>query len=228
MNRKGKVFWYNTIFWIFVVMVVIAGYMLINSTITKNHIKELKDELNKTNISINPDTGVPIISIPVNTTNTTNINNISKPKPVPTPVPKPVSNVTYKYILYPNPKYTTGDILTREKNVICRAGYSAQVRDVPASVRKQVFANYEIPFPQPLRSTELDHMISLELGGSNDISNLWIEPSDSIVGKGRGFESKDKIENYLHEQVCSGKMTIDEAQTVIRTKWYDIYLQQYG
>lgn len=97
---------------------------------------------------------------------------------------------------------------------ICTSGYSASVRNVPDSVKKQVYAEYGITN----RSTgeyEVDHLISLELGGSNDISNLFPEPAEPRPG----FHEKDKVENWLHIEVCSGKMTLLEAQTIISKNW---------
>ncbi len=101
---------------------------------------------------------------------------------------------------------------------VCQPGYSSQVRDVPESVKNQVYAEYGIASQSP-GQYEVDHLISLELGGSNDISNLWPEPADPRPG----FHEKDKVENYLHDQVCSGKMTLHDAQVQISTDWYSVY-----
>jgi len=72
---------------------------------------------------------------------------------------------------------------------------------------------------------EEDHLISLELGGNpTDSSNLWPEPYNASISDG-GARYKDKVENYLHEQVCAGSMTLREAQTVIVNDWYKVYKQ---
>jgi hypothetical protein len=67
---------------------------------------------------------------------------------------------------------------------------------------------------------EVDHLISLELGGSNDIKNLWPEPYLPRPGA----RQKDVLENWLHKQVCSGKMPLSDAQRMIATDWYAPYL----
>jgi hypothetical protein len=69
-----------------------------------------------------------------------------------------------------------------------------------------------------LRSTvELDHLIPLELGGANDVSNLWPEISDE---SGQGFRnSKDQVENSLKEAVCAHRIAIADAQNAIATNW---------
>jgi hypothetical protein len=62
-------------------------------------------------------------------------------------------------------------------------------------------------------------LISLELGGSNDISNLWPEAADPTPG----FHQKDQVENYLHKQVCDGKLSLKQAQQEIATDWLQVY-----
>ena len=51
-----------------------------------------------------------------------------------------------------------------------------------------------------------DHLVSLELGGDpTDPRNLWPEPIDRA-------KEVDGIEDALNGQVCSGELTLDEAQ----------------
>ena len=66
---------------------------------------------------------------------------------------------------------------------------------------------------------EVDHLISLELGGSNEIANLWPEAASPTPG----FHQKDQVENYLHDQVCSGAISLREAQNEIATNWLAVY-----
>ncbi len=74
---------------------------------------------------------------------------------------------------------------------------------------------------------ELDHVISLELGGApSDPKNLYPEPySNTVRGIDYGAHAKDKVENYLHKQVCSGIITLVEAQKEIGTNWVSVYEQ---
>ena len=65
---------------------------------------------------------------------------------------------------------------------------------------------------------EVDHLIALELGGSNTIRNLWPEAALPLPG----FHEKDKVENYLHRQVCAGRMTLKVAQRKIVTNWLTV------
>jgi hypothetical protein len=97
--------------------------------------------------------------------------------------------------ILPDPKLTPGAVLPVTKDDICVPGYTKKVRDVPQSVKDQVYAEYGITSHQP-RQYEIDHLISLELGGSNSIKNLWPE---SLRTKPWNAHVKDQLKNRLHE-----------------------------
>lgn len=119
----------------------------------------------------------------------------------------------------PDSQCTPGDIVTNVTvDQICQPGYASSVRNVTTSEKDQVYAEYGI-FSHNPGEYEVDHLVSLELGGSNDISNLWPEAASPKPG----FHEKDKVENYLHDQVCTGKISLQEAQTQIATDWFQIY-----
>ena len=101
---------------------------------------------------------------------------------------------------------------------ICTPGYASSVRNVPFSEADQVYAEYSI-YHHYSGQYEDDHLVPLELGGSNDIANLWPE----LASPTPGFHQKDQVENYLHDQVCSGAMPLKEAQTEVATNWIAVY-----
>lgn len=114
---------------------------------------------------------------------------------------------------------TPGAILPNvTKTQVCTSGYAKSVRNVPQSEKNQVYAEYGIA-THTAGEYEVDHLVSLELGGSNDISNLWPEAASPKPG----FHEKDKVENYLNSQVCSGAISLQEAQIEIATNWLDVY-----
>ena len=122
--------------------------------------------------------------------------------------------------IYPNSNITPGDtfpgVTAKE---VCVSGYSSSVRNVSSDEKAAVYQSYgmqNIP-----GKDEVDHLISLELGGSNNIKNLWPEP----YAPPPGAHEKDKVENALHAEVCNGTMTLQEAQRIISTDWYAYYLQ---
>lgn len=105
---------------------------------------------------------------------------------------------------------------TKEK--VCKSGYAGSVRNVTTSLKNKVYAAYGVKTRKP-GQYEVDHLVSLELGGSNDISNLWPELAEPRPG----FHEKDKVENYLHDQVCSGAISLKDAQIKIATDWVSVY-----
>ena len=79
--------------------------------------------------------------------------------------------------------------------------------------------------PRPYGTTlEIDHIVSLEIGGSNDIANLFPER----VRPSPGYRVKDKLENKLHDLVCDGAMTLRAAQRGIATNWQALYKKVFG
>lgn len=120
--------------------------------------------------------------------------------------------------LYPNPALTPGDILPGvTADQVCTSGYSSSVRSVNSQEKAEVFRRYGIP--DVAGKYEVDHFVSLELGGSNNVTNLWPQPYSPFPGA----RDKDKVEDYLHSQVCWGDMTLTQAQTAIRQDWYAVY-----
>ena len=101
---------------------------------------------------------------------------------------------------------------------ICKSGYSSSVRNVPFSEKDQAYAEYGI-HSHSSGQYEVDHLVPLELGGSNAIANLWPEAASPTPG----FHQKDEVENYLHDQVCSGAMSLKDAQNQIATNWLAVY-----
>jgi hypothetical protein len=125
-----------------------------------------------------------------------------------------------KYL--PDPKMSPGDALDVTPTDFCVSGYSSKVRDVPDSVKNQVYQEYGITSHKP-GEYEVDHIISLELGGSNLIRNLWPQP---YFGEWNAH-IKDKLENRLHTLVCNGSLDMKTAQQAIATNWIAAY-QKYA
>lgn len=98
---------------------------------------------------------------------------------------------------------------------ICVSGYTQTVRNVPVSLKRKIYAEYGISYPQPTGSYEADHLIPLELGGNNDISNLFPESAAPAPG----FHEKDLVENFLHNEVCAGRADLAAAQEQIAGNW---------
>ena len=123
----------------------------------------------------------------------------------------------------PNHILTPGDTLVVSEKDLCKSGYSATVRNVPESEKKQVYEEYNMQPDKSPCPCECDHLISLEIGGSNDIRNLWPQPYSGKFSARR----KDVLETHLKRLVCDGKITLKEAQEEIKGDWTKAYLK-YG
>lgn len=133
--------------------------------------------------------------------------------------------------MLPNPALTPGatDARVTQANVhntICKAGYTSQVRSVSAAQKRAVMARYSLPTAD-LKRVEIDHFFSLELGGSNDITNLWPQYYEAAPGQVGylGARQKDVVESSLHRAICSGKITLIDAQAAIR-EWPKVYRER--
>ena len=122
--------------------------------------------------------------------------------------------------ILPDRELTPGNVdplLT--KDVICSPEFrTGKYRNVSVEVKKKVFVEYGIPW-EHYGEYEVDHLVSLELGGSNDIKNLWPEAYEPSPGA----REKDKVENYLRREVCAGRMDLEDARKQIETNWYFVY-----
>jgi hypothetical protein len=108
---------------------------------------------------------------------------------------------------------------------ICAPGYSESVRAVSTRTKRGVYAEYGIKKHAHARGRyEVDHLISLELGGSNSLANLWPEAAVPRPG----FHEKDVLENLLHDRVCAGTVTLAAAQQAIAGDWVAEYSAAQG
>ncbi len=108
---------------------------------------------------------------------------------------------------------------TTTAETICVTGYTKTVRSVSTKLRKQLFAAYGVSYPPPSGAYELDHLVPLELGGNNDAANLFPE----AAAPNPGFKDKDVVENYLHDEVCAGRLGLRAAQKQIADDWLSVY-----
>ena len=128
----------------------------------------------------------------------------------------------------PDPQCTPGGInSTVTLTVMLDAGWRTRcIRDCEESqARKHVaYSWYKIPNPQhnsgSSKICELDHLVPLELGGADGMGNIWPQcgPDDATL-KNRYFKLKDRVENYLTDEVKAERMPLDAAQRGIASDW---------
>jgi hypothetical protein len=123
----------------------------------------------------------------------------------------------------PDHHCTPGVVATTNVPKVCTPGYTEQVRNVSESTKNAVYREYGIR-THSRGQYEIDHLIPLELGGSNSIRNLFAE---AALPK-PGFHQKDVLENKLHSLVCSGDLNIRTAQKAIASNWLAAYKRYAG
>ncbi len=92
-------------------------------------------------------------------------------------------------------------------DTICKSGWTRTIRP-PSDYTGELKLEQMKAYGRRGRPWDYqeDHLISLELGGHpTDPRNLWPEPIDRA-------EEVDQVENELNDAVCSGRMTLEEAQ----------------
>ena len=86
---------------------------------------------------------------------------------------------------------------------VLRSGYTKLVRHVTAATKRKVYAAYGIKSHRS-GQYEIDHLVPLELGGSNSVSNLFPEAASPRPG----FHDKDRLENEVHDRACAGRQQL--------------------
>ena len=128
----------------------------------------------------------------------------------------------------PDPSCSPGAINpTLTLAVLKTKGFTTKcVRDQASSPhdKQETYAWYKIKKPAnnsgKTQTCELDHIISLELGGADTVDNLWPQcgPAKVALSK-RFFKQKDAVENFLAREVKAGRMDLSDAQRGIAEDW---------
>ena len=133
-------------------------------------------------------------------------------------------DLSWASLAIPDRNLTPGATRPVSLENVCSMAHEEVVREVPDSVRQQVFREYGIVNPRP-EDYEIDYLIAPGLGGTEDIHNLWPEPSSSV---GWNAHVKDALEERLHQLVCAGDLDIPTAQRAIATDWITAYKKYLG
>ena len=111
------------------------------------------------------------------------------------------------------------------KKVLCNRRFrTSTIRNVPRGEKYAVEREYGMEARPYGRTIEIDHIVSLELGGANNIANLFPEPGSGPAN----YHDKDKLENRLHAMVCAGGIGLRAAQAKIAADWESLYATVFG
>jgi hypothetical protein len=131
-----------------------------------------------------------------------------------------IARPAFSQAIAPDPTITPGVVRTTDAFDVCEHG-TRQLRHMTRDRSDAIMAVYGLPGgPHP--AYEIDHLIPLSIGGSDDDRNLWPEPR-RMVESVWNAERKDELEMRLRNLVCAGQIEITLAQRTIAEDWTDAY-----
>lgn len=116
--------------------------------------------------------------------------------------------------MLPDRKLTPGKIAHRQ----------ADRNGVSESMERKVFARYGIPWTRRLEF-KIDHLIPTELGGADDIDNLWPQ---SLNVRPYNTRRKEQLTQRFLALVAEGRMSLAQAQEEIRQDWISAFVNHLG
>jgi hypothetical protein len=122
----------------------------------------------------------------------------------------------------PDAHLTPGRAAVATAADICNPDYDNPEEDIPVELKERVFARYGIGRYEV--GYNVDHLIPPKLGGTNSIKNLWPQPLAGVWC----WYRKNRLERRLRKLVCSGQLTLAQAQREIATDWVSAYKKYVG
>lgn len=107
---------------------------------------------------------------------------------------------------------------------VCSVDGGDVITPVSKEEEAEVFSEYGIS-NGPVGDYEVDYLITPDLGGADDVRNLWPEPHRT--SRWNSY-AKDQLEDRLHRLVCGGKLTLADAQREISQNWIVAYRKYLG
>lgn len=128
----------------------------------------------------------------------------------------------------PDPALTPGDVRPEATTLeLCDKNFrTTTVRNVSGALKEQVRRRYGMTSARDKwcnteEKCEIDHLVPLLLGGSNDITNLFPQAYEGDWNA----HHKDQLEMRMKRLVCAGKVALNDAQTMFKTNWIEGYKQ---
>jgi hypothetical protein len=125
---------------------------------------------------------------------------------------------------------------------ICSTPWGQDARSVTAAMKRAVIASYNFnpkvcPFTKVkgkrVRRAEIDHLIPRDLGGADEIENLWpqcYEPVNKDKSKqADGANKKDRLEKELNKRLCAAPSfgLLMHYRHGMQTNWISLYHEIY-
>ena len=144
---------------------------------------------------------------------------IDRTAPDPSVAMSPESGV----FLLPRADLTPGIAQPITVSEVCGTNRFGRTRPIPASVHQRVFQSYRADYRRAAEY-ELDHLITPELGGTQDARNLWPQPYSRTAWNAY---VKDELELHFHRLICDGKLDFATAQREMATDWISAYKRYF-
>lgn len=122
----------------------------------------------------------------------------------------------------PNNYYTPGKADKVDTKALCAASSDSSSRPVSDWQKNEALTRYGVR-PESFTG-ELEHLVPVSLGGTNDPDNLYPFHAQGEYT----LEAKQRLASKLHDLVCDGKITLKQAQEVFRKDWTKGYKQYVG
>jgi hypothetical protein len=126
---------------------------------------------------------------------------------------------------------------------ICSTKWGRDARAVTAKMKRQAIDAYGFNVSscpvtkfkgKRIHRVEIDHLISRDIGGADDIKNLWPQCYEPVKkdksSQLDGAHKKDRLEVELNKRICRARSTtlLREYQRKIRQNWIALYREIYG
>jgi hypothetical protein len=122
----------------------------------------------------------------------------------------------------PDPQLTPGRAGRATAADICNTDYDNPAEEIPVELKGRVLVRYGIGRYEV--GYNIDHLIPPKLGGTNSINNLWPQPLAGLWC----WHRKNRLERRLRKLVCSGQLSLEQAQREIATDWISAYKKYIG
>jgi hypothetical protein len=122
----------------------------------------------------------------------------------------------------PSTYKTPGATAKVKMEQLCAPDFAQSVKPVSDWQRTQALERYGLRADG--FSGELDHLVPVSLGGSNDPDNLWpFHASGAFT-----LEAKQALASKLQGMVCARKLSLKDAQDAFRKDWtlsYQVHMK---
>jgi hypothetical protein len=111
------------------------------------------------------------------------------------------------------------------KQQVCNTKWGKDARHVSAAMKRKVFERDGYPHGQKDARCpcEIDHKLPRDLAGGDVIENLLVQ---SYYGPWNAYK-KDRLEVQAHKDVCSGAVSLSEAQSWFLKDWKAAYEKRF-